>query len=405
MIRMRPSASTVKAVVLLLFVGGGLAYGVRAPAGAEARSRGAHAGKSVSFRPRLPEGIPYSLWRKFVPADNQLTEEKVALGEALFFDRRLSADGSLSCATCHDPASAFADHHALAVGVGGRTGTRNAPTLLNSMFAVSQFWDGRAQTLEAQVRHPLLGRDEMGMESDGAVVARVAEDPAYRREFAEVFGDAGISVDTIAKAVASYERTRLSGDSPFDRFNAGDREALTEAQRRGWKLFQTKARCAECHTFNRSSPFFTDFGFHNTGVATRGEDLDLLARQFKRDPDDASAPRPPARDCAGLGRYLVTGRAEHIGAFKTPTLRDVELTAPYMHDGSEKTLLDVVRFYNRGGLPNAHRDERVRPLNLTEAEMSDLVEFMRALTSDDVLLQAQRAKPQARGPAASSPVH
>lgn len=196
-----------------------------------------------------------------------------------------------------------------------------------------------------------------------AVVARVSSIPEYKRGFRKVFGARGLTVGTIAKALAAFERTQLSGNAPFDRFMAGDEGAIGEAQKRGWGMFRGKARCIECHSFDASSPFFTDFRFHNTGVEA-------------------------------LGRFLVTGRPEHVGAFKTPTLRGVELTAPYMHDGTEMTLLDVVKFYNRGGERNPALGSRVRPLHLTEAEMNDLVEFLRALTSDDVLREAQRAPPQ-----------
>lgn len=364
----------------------------------------AHGPPASNFQPRIPQGIPAELWRRFVPANNPLTPEKVQLGEALYFDRRLSADGSLSCATCHDPSAAFADHNPRSVGIGGRTGTRNAPTTLNAMFSESLFWDGRARTLEEQVRQPLVNPSEMGMPNFEAVVERLSALPEYRRSFRRVFKGEGITIETIAKAIASFERTRLSGDSPFDRFIAGGADALSETQKRGWELFRGKAQCVNCHAFGPSSPFFTDFKFYNTGVASKGKDFGRLARE-------ALLSGPPGRDAgralnslahgegfSELGRYLVTRRTRDIGAFKTPTLRDVELTAPYMHDGSLRTLLDVVRFYDRGGEHNPHLDERVRPLGLTDREMSDLVDFMRALTSDEVLRQATRANPQTRTP-------
>lgn len=350
------------------------------------RLEGAAAGRGGEVV-RVPRGIPESLWRKLLPADNPLTAEKVALGRALYFDKRLSADGTVSCATCHDPATAFADQNTLAVGVAGRKGVRNAPTVLNAMFSPALFWDGRARSLEEQAVEPLLGPSEMGMQTREALLARVAAIPEYRQEFPKVFGARGLTVESVARAIAAFERTQLSGNAPFDRFVAGDEGAVTDAQKRGWELFRGKARCVECHTFDASSPFFTDFRFHNTGVATKNTDFDELVR---RAPDR----RLRATGVPELGRFLLTGRPEDIGAFKTPTLRDVELTTPYMHDGSEKTLLDVVRFYNRGGERNHALDSRMRPLQLTDAEMSDLVEFMRALTSDDVLRQAQSTQPQ-----------
>lgn len=364
-------------------------------------------GPAPAFTPPIPLGIPPELWRKMLPADNPLTAEKVALGEALYFDRRLSADGTVSCATCHDPASAFADGNPLAVGVRGQVGARNAPTILNAMFSERQFWDGRARSLEEQARHPLVSPQEMGLQSYGEAAARVASLPGYEAMFRQVFGREGVSIDTIAKAIAAYERTRLSGNAPFDRFMAGEAGALTGAQSRGWELFRGKARCAECHTFTAASPFFTDFKFHNTGVGTKGENFDRLIEEARRLRAAAvgGTPLPSlsshAAKLSELGRYAVTKRPEDLGAFKTPGLRDVELTAPYMHDGSEKTLFDVVKFYNRGGNRNARLDKRMSPLRLTEPEMNDLVEFLRTLTSDDVIRQVQLARPQTRTPAAT----
>lgn len=372
---MRSPVATIKLTLAVTVVLAGV--GLRT---ASSLSRGADgAGPASDFRPPIPAGLPEAAWRRVVPADNPLTAEKVALGRSLFFDKRLSADGTVSCATCHDPSAAFTDHHPLAVGVAGRAGARNAPTVLNAAFSRHLFWDGHAGSLEEQAKHPLINPSEMGMASHDAVVARVSAAPEYRERFRRAFGAEGVTIETVVKAIASFERTQLSGNSPFDRFAAGDAGAISESQKRGLGLFRGKARCAECHTSDAAAPFFTDFGFHNTGVA-----LDVPAR---------------AGGSAELGRYLVTGRAADVGAFKTPTLRDVELTAPYMHDGSKKTLLDVVRFYNEGGRANPHLDGRLRPLGLTEAEMSDLVEFLRSLTSDDVLRLAQSAKPQTRTPA------
>jgi cytochrome c peroxidase len=366
----------------------------------------------VSFRQKLkplavpqvyiPKGIPADLWTKHIPASNPLTPQKVSLGEALYFDKRLSADRSISCAVCHDPASAFADHNPLALGVGGKRGTRNAPTMLNAMFSQTLFWDGRAHSLEEQAKQPLVNPNEMGMQTLDAVVARVAAIPEYQEGFRRVFKTEGITVETIVKALAAYERLQLSGNSPFDRFMGGDKNALTETQQRGWELFKGKAQCIKCHEFTPSSPFFSDFKFHNTGIATRDRDFDSLAQRALQ-----PSPLPARADLSGsvlahtegiseLGRFLVTRQSKDIGAFKTPTLRDIELTTPYMHDGSEKTLFDVVKFYNRGGENNAYLDQRMRPLGLTDDEMNCLVEFMRALTSDDVLRQAQSITPQTR---------
>jgi len=329
-----------------------------------------------------------------------MTPDKVALGRSLYFDKRLSVDGTVSCATCHDPANAFSDHSVVGTGVSNRVGTRNTPTILNAMFSERLFWDGRAGSLEEQAKQPMSNLLEMGMNGDDAVVARVAAIPEYRQTFKRVFRDQGTTIDTIVKAIAAYERTQISANSPFDRFLAGYSGAISEAQKRGWELFKGKAKCIECHAFSQSSPFFTDFKFHNTGIVSgdmRPECLDDLATKLT-DPPKQAALFAHTKDFTELGRYLVTKQPPDIGAFKTPTLRDVELTSPYMHNGSQKTLIDVIRFYNRGGNANTHLDVLMHPLNLSEQEMNDLVEFMRALTSDDVLRQLQSTSPQTRTP-------
>jgi cytochrome c peroxidase len=378
---------------------------------------------------QITKGIPKDLWQKLIPPDNPLTAEKVALGESLYFDKRLSADGTVSCSTCHDPANAFTDHNVVAIGVSGKSGTRNAPTILNAMFSDRLFWDGRAGSLEEQAKQPLTNPFEMGMGSYDAVVARIAGIPEYRQRFQRVFRKRGITIDTIVKAIAAYERTQLSGNSPFDRFITGDQSAITKIQKRGWELFKGKAKCIECHSFSAASPFFTDFKFHNTGISVKGMDFKRIEgwvnqiknsgyENLRNEPLSKTENLPPrarptdmsasllahTEGFAELGRFLVTKQPKDVGAFKTPTLRDVELTTPYMHNGSEKTLLDVVKFYNRGGNTNPNLDERIRPLQLNDQEMNELVEFMRALTSDDVLLQSQQAIPQTRVPISLRPM-
>lgn len=354
------------------------------------------------FRPQIPKGIPRWKWRKLIPRENPLTAEKVALGQTLYFDKRLSIDGTVSCATCHDPATAFADRNRVGLGVAGRSGTRNVPTTLNAMFNESQFWDGRVRSLEEQAMQPLLNPLEMGMPDRAAVVARLNAIPEYRKSFAAAFGKEAITFEDVARAIASYERTLLSADAPFDRFMAGDTRAITEGQKRGWQLFRGKANCIACHTFTSESPFFTDHKFHNTGVIAGDSDLEELSRSLGPkslgEPDNRLGVLAHTEKLTELGRFLITRQKQDTGAFKTPTLRDIELTPPYMHDASEKTLLDVMRFYNDGGKRNRYLDEKIRPLNLTEAELSDLVEFMRALTSDNVLRQSQQASPQTRTP-------
>ncbi|HEU4712221.1 MAG TPA: cytochrome c peroxidase [Pyrinomonadaceae bacterium] len=306
------------------------------------------------------------------PANALLSSAKIELGRALFFDKRLSEDRTVSCATCHDPAAAFAGKEALAVGVGNKKTTRNAPTLLNTALSSSYFWDGRAATLEEQAKQPLLNPNEMGMADEAALVARVSAISEYRQSFRRVFPREGITLNTIATAIAAFERSLVSNDAPFDRFIRGNKKALTAAQQRGMELFKGKAKCADCHLISGSVARFRDEKFHNTGIGA----------------NDAAFSDP--------GRFLVTRNQKDLGAFKTPSLRDVELTGPYMHDGSLKTLLDVVRFYNQGGNKNPMLDEKMFPLNLTESEMNELVDFLRALTSDGVLRLVQSSKPQTR---------
>jgi len=299
------------------------------------------------WRPAIPRGLDLYLP---VPEDNPLTPGKVALGRRLFFDPILSRDYSLACASCHDPRRAFADGLPVAVGVEGRAGKRHAPTLVNRGYSRAQFWDGRAASLEEQALMPIANPDEFTMTVE-EVVARLQSHSEYPPLFQVAFGRPP-NADDLARALASYVRTILSGDAPIDRYLAGDQDALSEQARLGLRLFRGKANCTACHL----GPTFTDEDFHNTGVAWR----------------DGAFADP--------GRFAVTGKEEDRGAFKTPTLRQVALTAPYMHDGSLKTLDEVVEFYNAGGRPNPHLDPELRPLQLTEEEKQALAVFLRSLT-------------------------
>lgn len=347
--------------------------------------------------PLIPTGIDTLLWRKRIPQLNSISSGKIALGQALFFDKRISVDGTVSCATCHDPAVAFTDARTVAIGVRGKHGTRNTPTILNSVFTESLFWDGRAGSLEDQVKHPLLSSFEMGMENTDELTNRLSSIPEYRQQFRAVFKSEGLTIDTIAKAIATYERTLLSGNSPFDRFITGNNTAISDAQKRGWELFKGKAKCIQCHTYSSSKPFFTDFQFHNTGLAATDAVLDQLMESFTKLPAATTVTTlAHSTRLSELGRFAVTFQQADIGGFKTPTLRDAELTSPYMHNGSLKTLIDVIQFYNRGGNPNSHLDKLIRPLHLTDLEVNDLVQFIRALTSDDVLKVCQTTNPQTR---------
>jgi cytochrome c peroxidase len=325
----------------------------------------------------LPKGVPADLWELLIPPDNPVTREKVALGRKLYYDKRLSKDGTVSCATCHDPAKGFADAKPVAEGIGGKKGTRNSPTILNAVFNEFQFWDGRAVSLEEQAKGPLINPVEMGMASHDDVLKVVRSVADYEQELRKAFGrEPGIA--EIVAAIASFERTALTGDSPFDRFMAGDTAALSESAKRGWELWNGKARCNTCHPFGAATPNFSDNKFHNIGVAAKNKDFASLARK-------AAALKDPAElafhaEFSELGRFVATKQPKDIGAFKTPGLRDVALTAPYMHDGSEATLLDVITFYDKGGEPNPNLDGGVVPLKLTDQEKQDLVALMESLT-------------------------
>ena len=281
---------------------------------------------AAAEKPPIPAGLDAYLP---VPASNPLTRAKVELGRKLFSDKRLSADGTVACVSCHDPEFAFGDRHPLPVGVSGQKGARRAPRLVNRGYGTSFFWDGRAQTLEQQVMQPIANPREMASSAREAA-ARI-----------------GVGEGELRDALASYVRTILSGNSAFDRYMGGDTSAMSAAEQSGLRLFTSKAGCASCHIGSN----FTDERFHNTG-AGNGSDA---------------------------GRFSVTGRLEDRGAFKTPSLRDAGRTPPYMHDGSLATLEDVIEFYDKGGRANAQLDPDIRPLHLTAQEKAALASFVRAL--------------------------
>lgn len=285
-----------------------------------------------------PAGLPPLSY----PKDNPPSDEKIALGKQLYFDGRLSADGKVSCASCHDPAKGFSNADQFATGVEGKKGGRNSPTVINAAYQKFQFWDGRAKSLEDQALGPIQNPIEMNMTLE-AVVTKLNGIEGYKSQFQKVFGS-DVTSDGIAKAIAAYERTVLSGDAPYDKFKAGDASALSEAAQRGMKLFFGKANCVACH----SGPNFTDNGFHNIGVGSSDE-----------------------------GRFAISKSAGDKGAFKTPTIREIAKTGPYMHDGSLKTLEEVVAHYVKGGNPNPQLDEEIFPLKLTPEESADLVTFMK----------------------------
>lgn len=293
------------------------------------------------------------------PADNPMTAEKVELGKMLYFDPRLSGNGRVSCATCHNPALGWGEGVGLSIGVGDKPLKRHSPTVLNAAYYPLQFWDGRATTLEEQAVGPITSKVEMNADP-AVVVRRLSGIPEYSRRFQEVFGEPA-SMETIAKAIATYERTIVRGNSPFDRWAMGDDQAMSESAQRGYQLYTTKALCITCH----SGPNFSDGKFHNIGVKGSGTE--------------------------DKGRFEVTKDPRDLGAFKTPTVRNAALTAPYMHDGSIATLEELVEHYDRGGESVPGKSPLMVPLKLTAAEKADLVEFMKALTGEPL---ADRTLPE-----------
>jgi cytochrome c peroxidase len=327
--------------------------------------------------------VPTGVLPPAIPDENPPTVPKVELGKKLYFDARLSSDGTVACVTCHDPRHAFAEPRAVSTGVGGATGVRNAPTVLNAAFLAEQFWDGRAKTLEEQALQPLVNPVEMGMPDHAAVEAKLASLPEYAPLFSAAFGDERVTIERVGQAIATFERTLLSLDAPIDRFLAGDAKAISAEAQRGWELYNGKARCNTCHGHVSVIPLFTDDLYHNVGVAAKDVNFEELARRLESHPEDlAKLSHEPGLN--QLGRFLVTKERKDIGAFKTPQLRNVALTAPYMHDGSEQTLADVIEFYDRGGDPNPWLDGGMRPLGLTAQEKSDLVALLETFTSDDL---------------------
>jgi cytochrome c peroxidase len=305
----------------------------------------------------VPAGFPAPP----IPADNALTAARADLGRRLFYDKQLSRTQEIACASCHLPAHAFADPRRFSVGVEGRLGGRNAPSIVNLVYNTSFFWDGGAHTLEQQVIGPIINPLEMDMQL-GAVVARLARDPSYLRDFQQAYGT-DPAPGSLTKAIASFMRTIVSGDSPFDRYQRGDRSALDESQRRGMEIaLGERGECFHCHVgFN-----FTNNDFRNNSLYARYEDV---------------------------GRAKVTESADDVGKFKVPSLRNVALTAPYMHDGSLATLEDVVEHYSKGGSMNENADPNIRPLDLTAREKADLVAFLRALTDESLATNPRYAAP------------
>ena len=333
-------------------------------------------------------GVPVEMTRAAIPADNPQTPEKISLGQKLFFERRLSVDGTVSCSTCHDPQLAFTERKPTSVGVKGRVGQRNAPTVLNALYNKTQFWDGRVNTLEEQAGLPIFNSHEMGQPNLDAAVAQIASVEEYQQAFQRVFGHPPNGPDLV-RAIASYERTQLSFDSPFDHFIAGDNNAIDASAKRGWELFNTQARCNKCHALTdtqRDVTVFTDNDFHNIGIGIIRHNVVALAGQAEaliKSGDTAAIDRAAIQtDMSALGRFLITRKEKDSASFKTPDIRNILVTGPYFHDGSQETLWDVLDHYNKGdGIHNPWLDEDMQPLALTESQIDDVVAFLATLTS------------------------
>jgi cytochrome c peroxidase len=296
-----------------------------------------------------------------VPSGNPETEDAVALGRKLFYDKRLSGDESVACATCHNPLLAFTDGQKQSRGVGGKIGTRNAPSLINAAYSPVQFWDGRAPNLEEQAAGPIANPIEMNQTHE-ICVSKLDADPAYKSQFQKAFGPGPVTIGKVKNALASFERTLISGNSAFDRYQfGGDKNALSASAIRGLAIYRdkNKGNCATCHTIGEKDALFTDGKFHNIGVSVN-----------------------PEGELTDLGRYEVTKIDTDKGAFRTPTLRNIAKSAPYMHDGSLKTLKAVVDFYVGGGNSNPYLDREIKEIKLTGQERSDLVEFLESLTGE-----------------------
>jgi cytochrome c peroxidase len=340
---------TIKSISFFVLV----AFGLPLTVGCRSHNNDRPIGKIEQIH--VPLGLPPVP----VPKDNPPTAETIALGRRLFYDPRLSKDNSLACASCHNSRLGFTDSLEISRGVGGMTGTRNAPTLINVAYLPLQFWDGRASSLEEQAASPIADPVEMNQTHEVSV-SKLGKDPSYKAIFLKAFGPGPITIGRVEKSLASFERTILSGDSAFDRYEfSGDKQALSPAQIRGLAIFKDPHRgnCAACHTINSSYALFTDGKFHNIGEGAGDDGV------FK-----------------DIGRYHVTQLESDKGAFMTPALRNIAETAPYMHDGSLRTLKEVVDFYAGGGNSNPYLDKEIHEIKLSGQDRSDLVEFLKALT-------------------------
>jgi len=350
-----------------------------------------------------PSGFDPVVWEAFIPDDNAMTTQRVALGRKLYFDKRLSADGTVACATCHDVTRGVTDQRVASEGIKDQVGRRNAPTTLNVTLLQTVFLDGRSPTLEHQAKLPIINPIEMGMPDGEAAVRAIKDDPEYQVAFKKAYGR-DVNYDDIGRAIAAFERTLIFVDSPFRRFLIGDENAISDEAKKGWVLFNEKARCVTCHPMSPSNPLGTDNRFHNIGVSARHQDFGALAKNalkaLQEDPSEQKLDELAlGTDMSELGRFMVTKNRSDIGAFRTSILLNIGITPPYMHDGSIETLWDVMDHYNKGGEPNLFLDGGMEPLALTEEEIDQVVAFLFTLTdqrfAEENRQQLKRQKAQA----------
>jgi cytochrome c peroxidase len=362
----------------------------------------------------VPHGIDPVVWEAFIPADNKMSADRVVLGKKLYFDMRLSKDGTVACATCHDVTRGFTDQRATSEGIGGKLGRRNAPTTLNTVLLQTLFLDGRAPTLDHQARLPIINPIEMGFPDGEAAVKAIAGDSEYRQKFQKAYGR-DVNYEDVGRAIGAFERTMVFLDSPFRRFLEGDEKAISADAKEGWRLFNEKARCVSCHQMSPSNPLGTDNRFHNIGVSARHQDFEDLARKgLKAKQEDPSEHKLEelalASDMSELGRFMVTKNRSDTGAFRTSMLLNIGITPPYMHDGTIETLWDVMDHYNKGGEANLFLDGGMEPLALTEKEIDQVVAFLFALTDERFAeenrrqMEAQQAKAKQSRPFRDEPM-
>jgi len=353
-----------------------------------------------------PAGLDPVVWEAFIPEGNEMTAERVELGKKLYFDKRLSKDGTVSCATCHDVTRAFTDQRRVSEGIAGQLGRRNAPTTMNVALLQTLFLDGRAPTLDHQARLPIVNPIEMGLPDGRAAVQAIAGDSEYQRLFQAAYGR-DVNYDDVGRAIGAFERTLVFLDSPFLRFLSGEADAISTDAQEGWRLFNEKARCVTCHPMNLSNPLGTDNRFHNIGVSARHQDFEGLARAglkaLQEDPSERRLEELAlGTDMSELGRFMVTKNRSDSGAFRTSLLLNIGITPPYMHDGTLETLWDVMDHYNKGGEPNPFLDGGMEPLGLIDQEIDQIVAFLFTLTDDRFSEENQRQMSEQKAKAAKS---